>query len=65
MTTNDTAPAFDAVGFIMELEGDCELTQEDFIEGFQHLIDTGMAWSLQGSYGRMASALIEQGLCTR
>ena len=37
---------------------------EQIIEAWQHLIDTGLAWSLQGSFGRAAAALIEQGHCT-
>ena len=50
--------------FIMRYEqGDCEDEQE-VIDGFQHLIDSGLAWQLQGSYGRMAASLIEAGLCT-
>lgn len=47
-----------AEGFI---EADSE---EQVIEAWQHLIDTGLAWSLQGSFGRAAVALIEQGICT-
>ena len=54
--------AFDTVGFIIDYEAG-DLDEEDIIIGFQHLINTGMAWNLQGSYGRMAKALIEAGHC--
>jgi hypothetical protein len=40
-----------------------ELDEDEVVALFQHLIDTGVVWSLQGSYGRMAAALIEVDLC--
>jgi hypothetical protein len=37
------------------------LTEEEVVELFQELVDTGLAWTMQGSYGRTAMALIEAG----
>lgn len=38
-----------------------EMTQEEMLELFAHLIESGMAWTLQGSYGRTARDLIRAG----
>lgn len=43
-------------------EGFEEGTEEEVLAAWQYLVDTGMAWTLQGSFGRQAARLIEQGL---
>jgi len=40
-----------------------DMDWDRLVDFFQNLIDSGMAWSLQGSYGRMAEHLIEEGHC--
>ena len=53
----------DALDFIMRYEVWGIEDEEELVAGFQQLIDSGLAWSLQGHYGRMAAHLIEVGLC--
>jgi len=38
-------------------------TEDQALEAWQTLIDIGLAWQLQGWFGRTAQALIDQGLC--
>lgn len=40
------------------------LTDEQSVAMFQELIDSGLVWQLQGSYGRTARSLIETGYCS-
>lgn len=39
-------------------------SEEQVIEAWQYLIDTGLAWHLQGCFGRIARNLINEGICT-
>jgi len=55
--------SYEAVGIA---EGFVEAKDEEqVVEAWQYLIDTGMAWTLQGWFGRRAEVLIENGVCTR
>lgn len=40
-----------------------ELSHDELVEQFQQAINSGLAWRLQGSYGRTAMQMIEEGYC--
>jgi len=50
---------------VMIAEGVIEADEDKQIEAWQHLVDTGLAWNLQGWFGRTAMDLIEQGVIKR
>jgi hypothetical protein len=45
-------------------DSDGTVAHEILIEAWQYLIDSRMAWNLQGWYGRQADRLIALGVCT-
>ena len=47
---------------IMIIEGQHDAAEDVVIEAWQHLVDTGVCWELQGHYGRMAVNMIEAGI---
>lgn len=50
---------------VMIAEGVTEVTDSsELVDAWQHLINTGLAWRLQGTFGRTATRLIEEGICT-
>jgi len=38
-----------------------EMDNEEILEFFQELVNSGLCWQLQGHYGRTAHALITEG----
>jgi len=36
--------------------------EQQVIDAWQHLVDTGLVWNLQGWFGRTAGQLIEEGI---
>ena len=54
----------DITGKIIQWETEGFEKDEDVVVFFQELVDTGLAWTLQGSYGRIAKALIDAGKIT-
>ena len=59
MNTINNITDYQAVGLA---EGFEEGTEEQTIEAWQYLHDTGLAYKLQGWFGRTAQSLIEQGV---
>ena len=55
---------YDVTGAIIAFESDLMEDVDDVITLFQHLVDTGLAWQLQGSYGRLAESMIDNGVIT-
>jgi hypothetical protein len=53
-------PKFNEVDYIIRYEAG-ELRGNEVLELFSYLIKTGRAWNLQGTYGRMASNIIDRG----
>jgi len=51
---------YDLTGAIIDFETG-QLNNKETLVLFSHLIKTGKAWSLQGSYGRAARSLIDGG----
>lgn len=52
---------YDVVGAIIDYETGM-LDEEGTITLFQHLVNTGQAWTLQGHYGRTAKAMLDAGI---
>ena len=50
---------YDAVGLA---EGFFDGSEKEQIKAWEYLVDTGLAWNLQGWFGRTANALIKEGI---
>lgn len=61
MNNPNTAGLISLASLIVDYENG-DLDDEQVIKFFQRLVDTGLAWSLQGSYGRAAARLLDRGL---
>ena len=43
-------------------EGMQDADDEETLDAYQYLVDTGIIWKLQGSFGRVAQHLIDAGM---
>jgi len=64
LSKNKEVKAMDNFTAVQIAEGFEEASEERQIEAWQHLVDTGLAWILQGCFGRKAEELIEAGIIT-
>jgi len=60
---NLSSPCVPSIDDIIAYENGL-LDEDEMLDFFQRLVDSGLAWELQGHYGRTAMALLEAGLIT-
>lgn len=53
----------DTLHAVLIAEGDQISSEDDYFKAWQHLIDTGTVWNLQGWFGRTAADMISGGFC--
>jgi len=52
-----------AVAIAEQWDGYEDVTEEEYFAAWQHLIDSGICWQLQGWFGRTAIEMVESGHC--
>ena len=63
MTTQVQWTPYEASAAVEGFDG-IDHDEDTIISAWQYLIDTELAWHLQGWYGRTAAGLIEAGICS-
>jgi len=53
---------FRATMIAEQADGYDDVPEIEYLEAWQTLVDTGVCWSLQGFFGRTATALLHAGL---
>jgi hypothetical protein len=64
MDMPEATPKMDMLDSMMAWESG-ELDTRETVELFSELVKNGMAWTLQGCYGRAATRMIESGVLDR
>lgn len=59
---DDDARHVDDYRAVALAEGFEQGTEAEVVAAWQHLVDTGLVWQLQGWFGRRATELLEQGI---
>jgi hypothetical protein len=49
---------------LLVCEADDIMETDDVVAAYQFLIDNGIIWVMEGTYGRMAEYLIDYGICS-